>query len=246
MRRASACNGRCRRSHPYEDWSDARAYDGTATILQPQAEPLYGGVSPHHLLGLLADHDASVARDVVRATWRARFADPDRDWHDALAAGVVTQSAAAMSDARLLPDAVSVTLSASRPQALSLLFRADPYVGDGRFANNAWLQELPRPFTKLTWDNPLLISPAYARRLGVGDGDHVVLSVGEESLALPAWIVPGQADDVAVATHRLRPPRCGHGWRARRLGRVSTDGPRWRAAAAQGRRQRDARLHRAS
>ena len=187
-------------THPYEDWSDARAYDGTATILQPQAEPLYGGVSPHHLLGLLADHDAPVARDVVRATWRARFADPDREWHDALAAGIVPKSAAATSDARLLPDAASVTLPTPEPQALSVLFRADPYVRDGRFANNAWLQELPRPFTKLTWDNPLLISPAYARRLGVGNGDYVVLSVGEKSLALPAWIVPGQADNVAVAT----------------------------------------------
>jgi Fe-S-cluster-containing hydrogenase component 2 len=187
-------------THPYEDWSDARAYDGTATILQPQAEPLYGGVSPHHVLGLLAEHDAPVARDVVRATWRARFTDPDREWHDALATGVVSQSAASTSGARLLPDAASVTLPAPGPQALSLLFRADPYVGDGRFANNAWLQELPRPFTKLTWDNPLLISAARAHRLGVGNGDRVVLSLGEASLALPAWIVPGQADDVAVAT----------------------------------------------
>jgi MoCo/4Fe-4S cofactor protein with predicted Tat translocation signal len=187
-------------THPYEDWGDARAYDGTATILQPQAEPLYGGISPHHLLELLADHDAPVARDVVRATWRARFADFDRDWHDALAAGVVPQTAAATSDAGLLPDAASAALPAPAPPPLSLLFRPDPHVWDGRFANNAWLQELPRPFTKLTWDNPLLISPAQACRLGVRNGDHVELSRGAASLALPAWIVPGQADDVAVAT----------------------------------------------
>jgi MoCo/4Fe-4S cofactor protein with predicted Tat translocation signal len=187
-------------THPYEDWSDARAYDGTATILQPQAQPLYGGISPHRLLGLLAGHDAPGARDVVRATWRARFTDPDRDWHDALAAGVVPQSASAISDAKLRADAASTALRAPTAEAMTLLFRHDPHVWDGRFANNAWLQELPRPFTKLTWDNPLLISPGQARRLGVRNGDRVVLSLGEASLALPTWIVPGQADDVTVAT----------------------------------------------
>ena len=170
------------------------------------------------LLGLLADHDAPVARDVVRATWRARFADSDRDWHDALAAGVVPHTAAATSDAKLRADAAANDAARAAAQALTLLFRPDPHVWDGRFANNAWLQELPRPFTKLTWDNPLLISPAEARRLGVRNGDRVVLSAGEASLALPAWIVPGQADDVAVATDRLRPPHRRARWASRSAG----------------------------
>ncbi len=76
--------------------------------------------------------------------------------------------------------------------------RPDPHVWDGRFNNNAWLQELPRPLTKLTWDNPLLIAPAQAQRLGVRNGDRVTLRVGQSSVTLPAWIMPGQADDCVV------------------------------------------------
>ena len=88
-----------------------------------------------------------------------------------------------------MPDAVATTL----------LFRPDPHIWDGRFANNAWLQELPRPLTKLTWDNPLLVSPATAEKLKLANGDRVSVAVGGATVTLPAWIMPGQAADCAVA-----------------------------------------------
>jgi len=80
-----------------------------------------------------------------------------------------------------------------------VLFRPDPYLWDGRYANNAWLQELPRPLTKLTWDNPLLLSPKLARSLELNNGDKARLSIGDAKMTVPIWIVPGQAPDCVVA-----------------------------------------------
>ena len=80
-----------------------------------------------------------------------------------------------------------------------LLIQPDPNLGDGRHANNAWLQELPRPSSKVVWGNPLLVAPATARRLGLQNGDDVVLEMGEARVQAPVWIVPGQADDCVVA-----------------------------------------------
>jgi molybdopterin-containing oxidoreductase family iron-sulfur binding subunit len=187
-------------THPFEDWSDARAFDGTVTIMQPQAEPLFAGTSPHRLLAMLQGPEEPSSLQVVQATWRTAFAkDFDQQWRAALAAGVVADSAAKASDAALRPEAASARPPAPPDHPVTVLFRPDPHVWDGRFTNNAWLQELPRPLTKLTWDNPLLVSPQQAARLKVKNGDRVVLSVGQQSVTLPAWIVPGQAADCAVA-----------------------------------------------
>ena len=85
------------------------------------------------------------------------------------------------------------------PGEITLLVRPDPHIRDGRYANNAWLQELPRPLTKLTWDNPLLVSPAIAQRLKLANGDRVTVANGGAAVTLPAWIMPGQAPDCVVA-----------------------------------------------
>jgi molybdopterin-containing oxidoreductase family iron-sulfur binding subunit len=185
--------------HPYEDWSDARGFDGTATIMQPQAQPLYDGMSPHHLLALFIEHDAPTALGLVRQTWHASFVDFDRQWHDALASGVVADTSASATAAVLRAEAGEARPAEPPDHPVTLLFRPDPHLWDGRFANNAWLQELPRPLSKLTWDNPLLISPEQGRILKVRNGDRVVLTVGDARMDLPAWIVPGQAPDCALA-----------------------------------------------
>jgi MoCo/4Fe-4S cofactor protein with predicted Tat translocation signal len=178
--------------HGFEDWSDARAYDGTATVVQPQARPLYDGISPHHLLALLAAPDQVNSRDVVRQTHGLT----DQQWHDALATGLVAGTRAAQSDVALKPVQAPAVPA---PGEITLLVRPDPHVRDGRYANNAWLQELPRPLTKLTWDNPLLVSPVIAERLKLVNGDRVTVANGGAGVTLPAWIMPGQAPDCVVA-----------------------------------------------
>ena len=189
-------------AHAFEAWGDLRAHDGTAAIVQPQALPLHGGRSPLAVLALL-DDDRSDPLELVRATWRDRLAD-DAAWFAALADGVVAGTAAAPLGTKLRP-------AASRPPpappipappipAMTLLFRTDPYLLDGRHANNGWLQELPRPLTKLTWENPLLVSPALARQHGLWDGDLVEVRAGAQAVELPAMVLPGLAAGCAVAT----------------------------------------------
>ena len=182
------------KAHDWESWGDALAYDGTATILQPQALPLYGGLSAHELLGLYLSQPALSDEQAVRETWRARLgADFAAGWNNALATGVVPGSAARPSDARLLSSAAQ-TLPGAAP-GLQVLFRPDPSLWDGRFANNPWLQELPRPLTKVVWDNPLLIAPALAKTLHLANGDLARLTVATRSIVAPVRVMPGQAPD---------------------------------------------------
>lgn len=186
--------------HGFEDWSDGRAFDGTATILQPQAQPLYDAISPHTLLSLLRGPAPVGSRDAVRATCAAAWGESlDTRWHDSLAAGLVDDTAVPVSDVRLR-DAAAQAIPPLPDGDTALLLRPDPHVWDGRWANNAWLQELPRATTKLVWDNPLLLSPAGARALGVRNGERVEVRRGDAHVVLPAWVVPGQAPDTVIAT----------------------------------------------
>jgi len=189
------------KTHDWESWSDARAYDGTTTIMQPQALPLYGGASAHELLALYLESAPLTSESLVRSTWNAQFGENfAKSWHGALADGIVSGTASARSEVRLLANAVQ-DLSAidAAGSTLSMLFRPDPSLWDGRYANNPWLQELPRPLTKLVWDNPLLIAPALARQMDLKNGDCVRVSVGGASAVAPVWVMPGQAPNCITA-----------------------------------------------
>ena len=187
-------------AHAWESWSDARAYDGTAGILQPQSLPLYDGIDVHTMVALFMEPAPPTAENAVQSTWKNQTnGDFAQAWHDALANGLVSNTASAKANVSLRAAAASQNLPAPPDHPLTILFRPDPSLWDGRYANNAWLQELPRPLTKLTWDNPLLVAPAKARELKVRNGDTVRLSVGQAVMTVPIWIVPGQAPDCVVA-----------------------------------------------
>ncbi|MBV9750722.1 MAG: 4Fe-4S dicluster domain-containing protein [Acetobacteraceae bacterium] len=200
-------------AHAFEMWGDLRAHDGTVSIVQPQALPLYGGRNPLDVLALLLPDPATTPLEQLRANWRDRLPD-DAAWFAALADGVVPGTEFKPLDLALRPEAARAAPPAPASQPITVLFRPDPYLQDGRHANNPWLQELPRPFTKLTWENPLLVSPALARQYKLSDGDVVSLAIGPIAIELPTMELPGLAPDVAVAT-------LGYG-RAR-AGEVGTD-----------------------
>jgi molybdopterin-containing oxidoreductase family iron-sulfur binding subunit len=204
-------------THFMEHWSDARAFDGTASIVQPLIAPLYGGVSPHELLALLAGEPRS-GYDLVRETWRAV------DWEGSLRSGIVEGTG---FPSRTPPSKESSLLKAKEPEGWTLLFVPDANLLDGRFANNAWLQELPRTHTKLTWDNAALLSPASAAKLGVETGERLEIALGARRLVAPAWIEPGHADGCITLP-------LGHGRaRAGSVGnRVGFDANTMRTAAA--------------
>jgi molybdopterin-containing oxidoreductase family iron-sulfur binding subunit len=200
---SALCHWHVPEAHFLESWGDVRAFDGTATVIQPLIAPLYEGKAAHELLAALAGQGSAKSYDAVREHWKAVHPDADfeRWWRKAVHDGVVPGSAASPIRISVLADwPQMVGLGKPAPESIEIVFRPDASVFDGRFANNGWLQELPRPTTRLAWDNAALIAPATAERLDVANGDVLELSRGELSVRGPAWIVPGHAAD-SVTVH---------------------------------------------
>jgi Fe-S-cluster-containing dehydrogenase component/anaerobic selenocysteine-containing dehydrogenase len=191
-------------AHSLEAWGDARAYDGTISLIQPLIKPLLGGRTPSELLAIFAGETYPDAHQLLRASWQGRYqgADFNRFWREVLQAGWMAGTALPRAAPKLQLDAIAAALgalaAAPRPAgtALEAAFLPDPKVYDGRFTNNAWLLELPDPITKLTWDNAALISPATAARLGVNTEDMLLLDLDGRKTEMPALIVAGHADGV--------------------------------------------------
>ncbi|MBR0777875.1 TAT-variant-translocated molybdopterin oxidoreductase [Bradyrhizobium diazoefficiens] len=182
-------------AHPLESWSDARAVDGTATILQPVISPFYDVKTAHQIFAMLLGEADEAPDAAVRETWRTGFGDTfDARWKQALHDGFV-EGAAPFVTASLASETIAAPDAAGD---LDIVFQPDPTVRDGRFANIGWLQELPKTLTTVTWSNVIAVSPALAKRLAAANGDHVDVSVGERRLKGPLWILPGQADNTVA------------------------------------------------
>ena len=210
------CHWHLPEAHYLESWGDVRAYDGTATLIQPLIAPLYGGKTATEVLAALLESAERSAYDVLRATWRATVRDGsdfEVFWQKALHDGVVPKTAAAPKTVTVRAGWDTVPAAAQDAGGLEVVIRPDPYLVDGRFANNGWLQELPRPLTKLVWDNAALVAPATAERLRLESGDVVELAQGDRKVRTPVWIVPGHAAE-SITLHL--------GWGRTRAGRVAT------------------------
>ncbi|MGH9460782.1 MAG: 4Fe-4S dicluster domain-containing protein [Vicinamibacteria bacterium] len=211
---AALCHWHVPQAHELESWADARAYDGTVTFNQPLIEPLYGGKTPYELMSALLDRPGQTAYDALREVWQDQVeSDFEGFWRRSIHDGFVEGSAFAPRPVALQSGALSSDVEAPT-ESLEVLFRPDPTVFDGRFANNGWLQELPKPLTKLTWDNAVLLSPRTAAALDVANEEVVELTMEGRVLRAPVWILPGQAEDV-VCLHlgygRTRAGRGGNG-----------------------------------
>jgi molybdopterin-containing oxidoreductase family iron-sulfur binding subunit len=205
---ARACRWHVPEAHFLESWSDARGPDGTVGIVQPAIAPLHGGRTAHEVVAALAGEEDARPHALVQRHWRDVRADLDdagfdRFWREALHDGVVPDTRLAALDVSPrdpLELPAPPPLTSGDEDALELAFRPDASVWDGRFANNAWLQELPRPLTRIVWDNAALLAPALARRLGVETGDVLELTLGERAVRAPALVQPGHPDG-AVTVH---------------------------------------------
>ncbi len=216
---SARCHWHIPRAHFLESWSDTRASDGTVSLQQPLMAPLYGGKSEHELLAALLGPKAASDYQSVREYWKAERQGPDFEefWNGALQRGVIDGTSFPRKDVRLRTDWMADLPAGSRPVAgpeLELVFAPDPTIWDGRQANNGWLQELPKPLTKLTWDNAALIAPSLAKRLDLRNEDVVELRYQGRSLTAPVWILPGHADGAVTLTlgyGRSRAGRVGNG-----------------------------------
>ncbi|MDX2054280.1 MAG: TAT-variant-translocated molybdopterin oxidoreductase [Polyangiaceae bacterium] len=196
---ARLCTWHIPQAHALEAWGDGLAHDGTLTLSQPLIEPLHGGLSAIEFLALLVNDIKRDGLDIVRRT-HAALLPSQKAWNKAVHDGLLPGSAPAPASVTLatLP-AFALTESdlaevGATNGKLELVLAADSKVYDGRFSNNAWLQELPEPLTKQTWGNAVWLSPATAKALGIGDGDLAKVSVSGKELTLPALYVPGQAE----------------------------------------------------
>jgi Fe-S-cluster-containing dehydrogenase component len=186
-------------AHCYEAWSDARAHDGTASIVQPLIAPLYGGRSAHVVLATLLGEGSRDGLALVRAAWQAARPEQgaafDGFWRETLRRGLVAGSAAPAVAVREVPPLEMPRLEAP---PLVARFVPDPSVDGGEFCNNAWLQELLRPLTSLTWDNAALVGPGTARRAGLHDGMVARLTVDGRSIEAPVLVLAEQAEGVVA------------------------------------------------
>ena len=195
-------------THYLESWSDVRAYDGTVSIVQPLISPLYNGRSPHEVLSAMIGGLDISPYDQVRGFWGPKAGTTFEDnWRRWLNDGVIAGSALpqrASSASTALPPATRHPLP-----TIELQLKADPTIYDGRFANNSWLQELPKPQTKLTWDNVLLVSPKTAKDAGYDEKERdalvnerhtilVDLNYRGRTIRVPLWVIPGHPDGCAT------------------------------------------------
>ncbi|MGH7495777.1 MAG: TAT-variant-translocated molybdopterin oxidoreductase [bacterium] len=232
---SALCHWHIPELHVLESWSDARAFDGAACIIQPLITPLYGGKSAHDLLAVCTGQAGQSTHDLVRNYWKAESllrraelshetilstlreyeknqnlaTDFENFWQTSLHDGVIAGTAlpvktvdggSSMVD-RILQSFIHYPPSTIHDSpSLEIIFRPDPTIGDGRYANNGWLQELPKPLSKLTWDNAAQVSPALAEKLALSNKDVVELKFDGRSIQIPIWIVPGQPKE-SITVH---------------------------------------------
>jgi MoCo/4Fe-4S cofactor protein with predicted Tat translocation signal len=214
-----ACTWHVPRTSYLESWGDTRSYDGTYTIVQPLIEPMWRDMqnrparSPLELVAMLLGRANADGQTLVRETFaRNQGGLGDAAWrqalHDGFAAGSEFPAATPRPPRRLDTPAPAQV----GPGALEVVFRPSTHTFDGRFANNAWMQELPDFITKLTWDNAALINPNTASQIGVNFGDLIELSVNGRTARVPVYTLPGQARSsiaVALGQGRTRAGRVG-------------------------------------
>src|SRR5271155_84830 len=212
---ADLCQWHILEAHYLESWSDARAYDGTVSIIQPLIEPLYGGKTAHEVIAILAGQTSLTARDLIQRHWGEQHtgADFEAFWRKSLHDGWVSGTTFAPKSVALKSANIPAAQTASS-SGYELNFRRDPSIYDGRFSNNGWLQELPKPLTKLTWDNPIMIGPAMAERLKLNFKDVAELEFNGKKVKGAVWIQAGHPDNsitVFLGYGRTRAGRIGTG-----------------------------------
>jgi molybdopterin-containing oxidoreductase family iron-sulfur binding subunit len=209
-------------SHYLESWGDCRANDGTLSVIQPLIAPLYESHDSVEVLSLITRGDEQKSYDIVQSTWENYIpsSDFEQNWRRILHDGVLADSKMStvfpsMNEGKFVEYLRKNPVRNYLPNQknFEITFLASPAVFDGRFANNGWLQELPDTVTKLAWDNAALMSHKMAKHLDVKNEDVIILNLQGKEMAIPVWIVPGQAHfsvSVALGYGRTSAGRVGN------------------------------------
>ena len=213
------CDWHLPMAHDLEAWGDARSHDGTLSLQQPLIAPLHGGVSTLEYLSFLNQdqtdnasyetlaegRDTVYGYELLKKHWQENSGTTDFEngwWPTALHDGVVADTSLASVAASVNAGAIAASVrSYKKSDDIEVVLHGCPKMGDGRYANNSWMAELPDPLTKLSWDNAAMLSMATAKKLNVENGDMLAISAngtsatGDAQIEIPAWILPGHADD---------------------------------------------------
>jgi molybdopterin-containing oxidoreductase family iron-sulfur binding subunit len=216
---AELCHWHVPAAHYLESWGDARAFDGTVSLIQPLIAPIYDGRTAIEVIAAMNGNLGHSAFELVKDYWArafegstsskfelknggAPFANGDAFWRHALHDGFVASTSFHTAGATLPPAPAATAAPVAAPSGsaggFEIVFRPDPTVLDGRFGNNGWLQELPKPLSKLTWDNVAYVGFATAEKLGVKNEDVITITSDGRSIDMPVWVMPGTADDTIV------------------------------------------------
>ncbi|MDB6057204.1 MAG: molybdopterin oxidoreductase, iron-sulfur binding subunit, partial [Verrucomicrobiales bacterium] len=216
---AAVCTWHIPQAHYLESWGDTRSFDGTGSLQQPLIAPLYGGRTIYEVLGAMQQQQPiRTDYEIVRDYWRSKkhWNDFEKSWRKGLHDGFVADTAEHPQQAKLRIKSLAELKpnTSNGASELETVFRPDPSIWDGRFANNGWLQECAKPISKIVWDNAVLVSAALAQRNGLENGDVVEVSVGRRTVHGPIWITPGQAENtltLQLGYGRQRVGRVGAG-----------------------------------
>jgi molybdopterin-containing oxidoreductase family iron-sulfur binding subunit len=261
------CQWQISEKHFLEMWSDGRAYDGTISFTQPLIEPLYGSKSTHELVQLFFKEnfdrkDADIVKDMWKATGSPiAGADFEKTWRKSIHDGFIPGTALPARTAAVNTAFMSQPAPAAATGEIEFIILPDPGIHDGRYANNGWLQELPNPLTKVTWENVALVSPNTAKKMGINqarkydpdtggqEGTAFVTAHGGNLFSdvatvnangqkinapVPMWIQPGQPDDVVtlyLGYGRTRAGRVGNDIGYNAYDVVRSDGPTFAAGS---------------
>jgi MoCo/4Fe-4S cofactor protein with predicted Tat translocation signal len=208
-------------AHYLESWGDARSFDGAVTLMQPMIAPLYDGRSANEFIAIFTDEPSTSGYDLVRAYWRSQHTGDDFEawWRRSLHDGYIADSA--FPPKQVAAKLGAVPAPAASSGGIEIIFRPDPTIYDGRFVNNAWLQETPKPLSRNTWDNVAYISPKMAQQFGFfvletdgiaksdsesnvnrdhqSDSQNVIeVTVDGRKLRVPVWPQPGHPDQAVT------------------------------------------------
>jgi len=200
---AAAAKWHLPEAHYLEAWGDTRTTAGVAAIQQPMIEPLYGGKSAIELIAQLAGSADKSSHQIVKDYWSTQLPAAGREnaWRKALNDGVVAMAPAATASPALNAGAISAAV-ASAPAAsangIEVGFVPSSAAWDGKYSNNAWMQETPDSMSKLVWGNAAFVSPKMAKDQSLAHGDMVTLAQGSYKVDAAVMIQPGQADGTVV------------------------------------------------
>ena len=192
------CSWNIAMTHYFECWGDAMSYDGFVSIVQPQIMPLFDSKSAIQVLTPLVYSKELSSYDTVKNVWKSdivKSGNFEREWEKILHDGLYKNTIIKKEQVR--PSSKTSTTQLNNfikldDNKFEIVFNASSSVYDGRFANNGWLQEIPKPVTSLTWDNAALISIKVAKKLNIKNGQMIEIKIDNKSIKLPAWITPGQ------------------------------------------------------